>query len=96
MPNLSFFSKNDLLDLEEEKTILSLLFSDDEAEQTDDEDKRKKEIVLCDCLAGHKQLIKDYFGHHPTYNSKFFERRFRMSNNIFARILEDLQKHKSF
>ena len=42
----------------------------------------KKEIILHDCLAGNKRLMKDYFVEYPIYNNKMFERRFQMSNYV--------------
>ena len=34
--------------------------------------------------------MRDYFVEHPTYNAKFFRRRFRMRRELFLRIQGDL------
>ena len=38
----------------------------------------------------HQILMRDYFVEHPTYNAKFFRRRFRMRRELFLRIQGDL------
>ncbi|KAJ9543668.1 hypothetical protein OSB04_023375 [Centaurea solstitialis] len=39
---------------------------------------------------GNARLIADYFSDNPTYPEEMFKRRFRMSRNLFTRIVYDL------
>ncbi|KAJ9561744.1 hypothetical protein OSB04_006904 [Centaurea solstitialis] len=41
-------------------------------------------------VEGNARLIADYFSDNPTYPEEMFKRRFRMSRNLFIRIVYDL------
>jgi hypothetical protein len=79
--------------------ILSLIAHDEE------EERRKKrrrgsvlgrEVVYRDIQAGNLRIVVDYFADVPMYNEKFFRRRFRMSRNLFLRIVEGVKAHDDY
>src|SRR5581483_4889320 len=41
-------------------------------------------------VEGNARLMADYFDDNPTYPEKMFKRRFRVSKNLFIRIMYDL------
>nr|XP_029732097.1 uncharacterized protein LOC115268186 [Aedes albopictus] len=45
---------------------------------------------------GDVRLFKDYFAEVPVYNKKQFRRRFRMSKNLFLRIVKALERNQYF
>jgi Plant transposon protein len=48
----------------------------------------KRRNVNRDHQAGYQRLMNDYFGENPTYSNALFERRFRMSKEVFGRVLD--------
>nr|XP_043639066.1 uncharacterized protein LOC122610137 [Erigeron canadensis] len=44
-----------------------------------------------DRIQVHVRLMRDYFADEPRYNARLFRRRFRMSTNLFERIVGDLE-----
>jgi hypothetical protein len=79
--------------------ILSLIAHDEE------EERRKKrrrgsvlghEVVYREIQAGNLRIVVDYFADVPMYNDKFFRRRFRMSRNLFLRIVEGVEAHDDY
>ncbi|XP_073280619.1 uncharacterized protein [Primulina huaijiensis] len=40
-----------------------------------------------------RKLFNDYFAENPVYNEAMFRRRFRMSRNLFLRIVDGIQNH---
>ncbi|KAI7953894.1 hypothetical protein MJO28_006441 [Puccinia striiformis f. sp. tritici] len=63
---------------------------------TGSEQTRPIAVINRDRIEGNKRLIADYFSEQPVYNSRIFERRFRMSRGLFDRICVDLQQHDRF
>ena len=59
--------------------------------------KPQREMIDRGREAGHAQLVKDYFtpGGHG-YKPQHFERRFRMTQERFINICEDLMKHNRY
>ncbi|KAI3706770.1 hypothetical protein L6452_24726 [Arctium lappa] len=45
---------------------------------------------------GHTRLFKDYFADNPIYPSSMFRRRFRMTKELFLRIVEGLSNHSEY
>ena len=43
-------------------------------------------------VEANERLMRDYFGGNPNYGSELFRRRFRMSRELFERIVHDLQE----
>jgi hypothetical protein len=43
----------------------------------------ERAVILRNRMGGHKRLMKDYFVEFPVYNNWMFERRFRMSRQLF-------------
>ena len=43
-------------------------------------------------VEANERLMRDYFGGNPIYGSDMFRRRFRMSRELFERIVQDLQE----
>ena len=40
----------------------------------------------------HQRLIEDYFSENPLYGEEIFRRRFRLSKELFLRIVSDLEQ----
>ncbi|EFP93801.1 uncharacterized protein PGTG_19846 [Puccinia graminis f. sp. tritici CRL 75-36-700-3] len=55
-----------------------------------------REIILRNRIAGNECLMANYFVKRPVYPNRIFERRFRMSKNLFNQICSDLQQHDRF
>ena len=87
------------------------LFDDDDyyiaaALLTDIEHKRTKrkrrgsvpgrEIIYRDRFAGNLRIVADYFADPPVYNAKLFRRRFRMSRELFLRIVASVEAHDDY
>src|SRR5690349_8056646 len=47
-------------------------------------------------LAGHQQIIMDYFSETPVYNDKLFRRRFRMRKSLFLRIMAAVETEDAY
>lgn len=45
---------------------------------------------------GAQRLVTDYFADNPTYNDAQFRRRFRMSRELFVRIVQDVKAANSY
>ena len=43
-------------------------------------------------VAAHQRLMDDYFSENPLYGEEIFRRRFRMSKELFLRIVTDLEQ----
>ena len=44
-----------------------------------------------DRVVANERLLQDYFSENPVYTPDTFRRRFRMSRQLFERIVEDLR-----
>lgn len=44
----------------------------------------------------HDRIFNDYFAENAKYNASLFERRFRMSRDLFMKIMDAVQGHSSF
>ncbi|XP_024317268.1 uncharacterized protein LOC100842771 [Brachypodium distachyon] len=42
------------------------------------------------------RIVAQYFANPPMYNDKFFRRRFRMSKNLFLRIVDKVESHDDY
>ena len=49
-----------------------------------------------DIHGGNLRIVADYFVDVPVYNEKIFSRRFRMSRNLFLRIVEGVEAHDDY
>jgi hypothetical protein len=49
-----------------------------------------------DRLAGHERIYRDYFADEPVFGPELFRRRYRMSRELFLRIMEEVCAHDSF
>jgi hypothetical protein len=45
-----------------------------------------------DFASAHQQLMDDYFAENPVYPDEVFERRFRMSRQLFMRICDEMKR----
>ena len=46
--------------------------------------------------AAHNKIYEDYFQETPVYNESDFNRRFRMTKELFKRIMDRLPSHDNF
>jgi len=53
-------------------------------------------VTQRDIHGGNLRIVADYFVDVPVYNEKFFSRRFRMSRNLFLRIVEGVEVHDDY
>ncbi|XP_073309962.1 uncharacterized protein [Primulina huaijiensis] len=64
--------------------------------------QQEKEVTHGSSISGHifirrdreiadRKLFNDYFAENPVYNEAMFRRRFRMSRNLFLRIVDGIQ-----
>ena len=83
-------------DMEEEDFITRLLQSASQPVASQRLPHGDKEVVHRNRLAGHNQLMIDYFVEHPVYNNRKFQQHFRMSKPMFERLCQDLQLHHRF
>jgi hypothetical protein len=92
-----FFEDDDESD--DDALILSLIAHDEQ------EQRRKKrrrgsvpgrEVVYRGIHAGNLRIVVDYFADVPVYNDKIFRRRFRMSRNLFLRIVNGVEAHDDY
>nr|XP_043638348.1 uncharacterized protein LOC122609363 [Erigeron canadensis] len=44
-----------------------------------------------DRIEAHARLMRNYFADEPRYNARLFRKRFRMTKNLFERIVGDLE-----
>ncbi|EAY72993.1 hypothetical protein OsI_00866 [Oryza sativa Indica Group] len=79
--------------------IVAALLTDIEHKRT----KRKRrgsvparEIIHRDRFAGNLRIVADYFADPPVYNAKLFRRRFRMSRELFLRIVASVEAHDDY
>nr|ASR75324.1 Harbinger transposon protein [Oryza rufipogon] len=79
--------------------IAAALLTDIEHKKT----KRKRrgsvmgrEIIYRDRFAGNLRTVVDYFANPPIYNAKLFRRRFRMSRELFLRIVASVEAHDDY
>lgn len=55
-----------------------------------------RNVVPRDISSGHSRIMADYFADPPAYNEKIFRRRFRMSTNLFLRIVDGVEAHDDY
>ncbi|XP_066165931.1 uncharacterized protein [Oryza sativa Japonica Group] len=79
--------------------IAAALLTDIEHKRT----KRKRrgsvpgrEIIHRDRFAGNLRIVADYFADPPVYSAKLFRRRFRMSRELFLRIVASVEAHDDY
>jgi hypothetical protein len=51
------------------------------------------EVVYRDMSSGHLYIVDDYFADCAIYNAKKFRRRYRMSRDLFLRIVDGVEAH---
>ncbi|XP_075475862.1 uncharacterized protein LOC142514000 [Primulina tabacum] len=61
--------------------------------QTSYGNAQRRRSINREHVAGHIQLVNDYFSTEPVYTDDMFRRRFRMRKELFLRIVTDLQNH---
>lgn len=49
-----------------------------------------------ECVLGHERIFRDYFAADPVYNELQFRRRFRMSRQLFLRLVDAVQDHDAY
>ncbi|XP_021850824.2 uncharacterized protein [Spinacia oleracea] len=59
-------------------------------------ERPRREYVPRDREGGAERLYQDYFSTEPVYPEHFFRRRFRMSMNLFNRIVEAVGNHSQY
>ncbi len=69
---------------------------DDENEITEIKPNSQQTYIRRDRASADARLHSDYFGAEPLYNDRMFQRRFRMSKELFLNICSDLQKHDRY
>ena len=79
--------------------IVAAILTDIERKRT----KRKRrgsvparEIIHRDRFAGNLRIVADYFADPPVYSAKLFRRRFRMSRELFLRIVASVEAHDDY
>jgi hypothetical protein len=55
-----------------------------------------RKIIYRDRFAGNLRIVADYFADPPIYNAKLFRRRFRMSRELFLRIVASVEAHDDY
>nr|XP_025880464.1 uncharacterized protein LOC112938633 [Oryza sativa Japonica Group] len=55
-----------------------------------------REIIHRDRFAGNLRIVADYFADPPIYSAKLFRRRFRMSRELFLRIVASVEAHDDY
>ncbi|CAN6319320.1 unnamed protein product [Urochloa humidicola] len=55
-----------------------------------------REVVPRNMPSGHLRIFADYFVEPPVYNAKKFRRRFRMSTDLFLRIVDGVATHDDY
>ncbi|XP_065626931.1 uncharacterized protein LOC112038335 [Quercus suber] len=58
--------------------------------------RKRRQYIERDRLAGHKRLYLDYFADTPMYPPNLFRRRFQMSQNLFLRIQHKVEAYESY
>lgn len=53
-------------------------------------------VVPRDMFGSNLRIVAQYFANPPMYNDKFFRRRFRMSKNLFLRIVDKVESHDDY
>lgn len=53
-------------------------------------------VVPRDIFSTNLRIVKQYFADPPMYNAKYFQRRFRMSRELFLRIVEEVEAHDNY
>ncbi|XP_059639723.1 uncharacterized protein LOC132282118 [Cornus florida] len=56
----------------------------------------KKRYIHRNQKGSHYQLIKDYFDESCTYPPEYFHKRFRMQQELFLRILNDVKAYDDY
>nr|KAJ0221303.1 hypothetical protein LSAT_V11C200089680 [Lactuca sativa] len=59
-------------------------------------EKRHRISIVRDCMAAHEFLVRDYFAPDSLYDQSKFKDRFRISRNLFLRIVRDLENNYEF
>ena len=72
-----------ILEIKEEQIIIWLLKLASTQLQPPQNQTGKRAVILHNQMEGQKCLMKDYFVEFPVYNNQMFERRFRMSRQLF-------------
>ncbi|XP_021320814.1 uncharacterized protein LOC110437041 [Sorghum bicolor] len=53
-------------------------------------------VVYRDRVGGHERMFQDYLADNPTYGPELFRRRYRMSKNLFVRIMNGVEAHDDY
>ncbi|XP_075504608.1 uncharacterized protein LOC142542044 [Primulina tabacum] len=61
--------------------------------QTSYGNAQRRRSINIERIAGHIQLVNDYFSSEPVYTDDMYRRRFRMRKELFLRIVTDLKNH---
>ncbi|XP_075515788.1 uncharacterized protein LOC142550599 [Primulina tabacum] len=61
--------------------------------QTSYGNAQRRRSINIEHVAGHIQLVNDYFSTEPVYTDEMFRWRFRMRNELFLRIVTNLRNH---
>jgi hypothetical protein len=55
-----------------------------------------RQVVPRNISSGNLRIVADYFADPPVYNARFFRRRFRMSKDLFLRIVDGVEAHDDY
>ena len=55
-----------------------------------------RRVINRNRVAAHQRLMDDYFSENPLYGEEIFRRRFRMSKELFLRLVSDLEQQYTF
>ena len=58
--------------------------------------RKHRQSIERDRLAGHKRLYLDYFANTPVYPPHLFQRRFQMSRSLFLRIQSKVKTYEPY
>jgi hypothetical protein len=85
-------------DDEEEELLIALLLlcEEDEVIKRGGSAPGKSANLVRDFDGAYERICKDYFGENPLYPEKIFERRFRMSRNLFLRITSAIREQNPY
>lgn len=55
-----------------------------------------RRMIYRDRKGGHERMFQDYLAVNPTYGPELFRRRYRMSRELFLRIMNAVEAHDDY
>ena len=92
----SYNSSDEEFDLEEEENILILLAIHANKKPKHGGSVFGRQKLWRERMDAHNRLMRNYFVDNPIYPDPYFQCRFRMSIELFKRIVDELKRHDRF